>query len=119
MIRHSISGLPVLEDGDRLVGMISEFDLLILLNEEPEDYSPISMVVDFMTTEVKVVGEDTPLSDVVDIFRMTAVRRLPVVQGDRLVGILSRRDLIRVIEKMRQAAASQPWNPTAQGLLYE
>ena len=118
MLKNKISGLPVLDDNDRLAGVISEFDMLILLSERPEDYSPIALVADYMTTNVKVIKEDTSLDEVVDIFRKTSVRRLPVVRGDKLVGILSRRDLVRVIHKIRQAAAAQPWDPVGQGLTY-
>ena len=118
MIQNSISGLPVLDDNDELVGVISEFDLLVLLVERPEDYSPVAMVSDFMTPQVKVIKEDTTLEQVVDIFRTTSLRRLPVVRGRKLVGIVSRRDLVRVIHKVRQAAASKPWDPISQGLTY-
>lgn len=116
MLKYKISGLPVIDDDGRLVGVISEFDMLILLSESPEDYSPISLVADYMTTEVMAIKEDTPLDKVVEIFRSMSVRRLPVIRGEKLVGVLSRRDLVHVIHQMRDAA--QPWDRVGEELIY-
>ena len=77
-------------------------------------YSPASLVADFMTLDVLTIKEDTPLDKVVAIFRQTSVRRLPVARDDKLVGILSRRDLIRVINEAHALTSTMPWAPVPE-----
>jgi tRNA nucleotidyltransferase (CCA-adding enzyme) len=102
MLRHGISGLPVVETDGRLVGIISEFDALMLVGQSPEELWPVEPVAYHMTTDVKYVNHDATLAQVVNIFETTPVRRLPVVKDGRLMGIVSRRDLIRLLRQERR-----------------
>ena len=99
MLRHSISGLPVVDNG-RLVGIISDFDALNLLitADEPEMVVPVAR---YMSTEVISVPDDAPLETAAQILRKFGIRRLPVVRDGNLVGVVSRRDLMRVIRDRR------------------
>ncbi len=101
MIEHAISGLPVIDDG-RLVGMISEYDALNLLLESPSEVGFVAPVVSFMSRDVVSIPLNTPLDTVAHVLQTTGVRRLPVVDGGRVVGIVSRRDLIRVVRELRR-----------------
>jgi len=102
MLEHEISGLPVIEKG-RLIGIISEFDALRLLLETGEEPELILPVAHYMSTDVMSVPEHTPLETVAQIFRHIKLRRLPVVRDGKVVGIVSRRDLIRVVRERRRS----------------
>lgn len=109
MLRHSISGLPVIDEEERLVGIVSEFDTLLLLGESGKDFQPIAPVVHFMTAQVETASEDQTLDDVFRIFARKPVRRLPVVRDGRVVGVISRRDLMRAVRDQRAELSRSAW----------
>jgi CBS domain-containing protein len=94
ILRHGVSGLPVVDDQHRLVGVISEWDLLPVLEAPRIELEPIA---NYMTHDTMCVSEETSLVDVVDLFQAHRVRRLPVTRDEKLVGLVSRHDLIRFI----------------------
>jgi CBS domain-containing protein len=106
LLQHRVSGLPVLDDEQRLVGMVSELDLLRLLYNRM--HLGTSRITDFQTNTVVTVGEDDSVIDIAEIFLSQPIRRVPVVRGDRVVGIISRRDVIRYIRDMR-ATVNRDW----------
>jgi CBS domain-containing protein len=81
---HHFTGLPVM-DGDRLVGVVSEADVI------GKDGSTVGEI---MTREVVAVADDTPAEEVARILTDRGIRRVPVVRDGRLVGIVSRSDII-------------------------
>ena len=115
---RGISAVPVVED-DRLVGIVSEADLLhrheigtdcalrddpwwmrlFRMDSEPAKYvrSHAVRVADIMTPNVAVVDPDAPLADVAEMFEERGVKRLPVVRNGRVVGIVSRSDLVAAL----------------------
>jgi CBS domain-containing protein len=104
--RHEITALPVI-DQDRLVGIVSEADLLRgELISDPRAHvaaaaddleESAKTVGDVMTTGVLAVHESTDAADIARLMLDTGVKSIPVVRGQRVVGIVSRRDLIRVL----------------------
>ena len=124
MLERRISGVPVAEDG-RVVGMVSEHDLLRrpelgtdriaferpwwqrLFEEEafPADYvrSHARLARDVMTRPVISVLEDTPVRVVAATFVRRHIRRVPVLRRQRLVGIVTRADLVRALARTMQA----------------
>ncbi len=54
---------------------------------------------DVMTRKVYVVEEDTPVSEIVEIMQKRAVNRVPVVRNDKLVGIITRNDILKTLVK--------------------
>ncbi len=115
MLERHVSGLPVLDDAGGVVGILTEGDLLrrVELGTEerrsgwrafftsPERVSAeyvathSRVVRDVMTAPVLTVGADTPLAEVVTVMQARNVKRMPVLAGSALVGIVSRSDLLR------------------------
>jgi CBS domain-containing protein len=114
MLEHGVSGLPVIDDA-RLVGIISEGDLLRRSELGSSEYAAAIRaasaekqdrdfvraygwnVADVMTTNVVTVGEDAPLGHVAALMEEHGIKRVPVMHNGRLVGIVSRADLLRAI----------------------
>jgi CBS domain-containing protein len=92
LVEHEISGVPVVEGDDRIVGVVSEKDLLALFSQpEPENVAAI------MTGDPIAVSVDAPLVDVVDCLMTYDFRRVLVHEKGKLVGLVSRSDLMPVI----------------------
>jgi CBS domain-containing protein len=84
---HDVSGLPVCDDGRRVVGVVSEADLIGKSG---------STVGDVMTAPAVTVRETTGLEHVAELLTQQRIRRLPVVDGKgNVVGVVSRRDVLR------------------------
>lgn len=91
LTENHIGGAPVVSRNGELVGMISELALIDVVFDEAVKQAPISK---FMTVELQIVYPDEPLTRAAQLFALYAFRRLPVVQDGKLVGILTRRDLM-------------------------
>jgi CBS domain-containing protein len=123
MVEHKISGLPVVDADDRLVGLISEGDflrpkdgrkprLVELLSGEgarAADELAALKVQDLMTRDVVAVDVDTPLEEIVELLNRFAVRRLPVATDGKVIGIVSRGNLLQAL--LRRAQAPQGGKP--------
>lgn len=84
--KHHITGLPVVDDINHLIGVVSESDIIGKSGDS---------VRDIMTNGSWTVNEDTPLGEAAEVMLRRRIRRLPVVRGENeLVGLLSRSDLI-------------------------
>jgi len=101
---HRVSGLPVVDSRKRLLGVITEYDLL----QSISTLQLTGKVADFMTTEVTTVGTDVSLVELARLFLSTRVRRLPVLSKGKVVGVISRRDLIFVGKIRQQLLAELP-----------
>ena len=99
MVKHRISGLPVLDAQGRPLGIVSEFDLMELICE---GHSEEEAVARYMSSGLFGVTEDDNWVQVADVFRETRVRRLPVLRDGQLVGIVSRHDLVHAIRDARR-----------------
>jgi len=99
LLSHRISGMPVVGDNGELMGVISEQDCLKSFVESKYHNTPIASVKDAMSKEVASVGSDTDVLTIAELFSKNAYRRLPVLKNSRLVGQVSRRDVLSVIEK--------------------
>jgi CBS domain-containing protein len=104
MVRHRISGLPVLDPEGRPVGIISEFDLLALICEGLNEKERVSR---YMSPDLVGVEEEDCWTTVADIFRSKHIRRLPVMRQGKLVGIVTRHDLMHAIRDARQRLRNQ------------
>ena len=94
LLSKRISGLPVVDDRGRLVGIVSEFALLaVAYDESILDES----IAQHMTPELLTVDVSDPVRKVADLCLVHRVRRVPVMNGDRLVGLISRCDVLRAV----------------------
>lgn len=95
LLRHSISGMPVVDSDNRVIGIVSEKDCISALMRAVHDRTPPSLVQDVMT-EPTVISPGTHLMTIAHHFSTRPIRRLPVVDDQgALVGQISRRDLLR------------------------
>ena len=95
LLRHRISGAPVVDDSGRFQGVFSERYSMRLLVHAAYDQAPSSHVGAFMNTDKgRLIDPDRELLSVARMFLDTYYRRLPVVENDRLIGQISRRDVL-------------------------
>ncbi len=99
LLDNRISGLPVVDDAYNLVGIISEKDMLRLLLDESGH--PGGTVAEYMTKKVKSFSPDDTAIDLCEFFMSSPVRRVPIAQDGRLIGVVSRRDILKLIMKVR------------------
>jgi len=99
LLQHHVTGAPVVDPQGRLVGMLSERDCLRLLAKGVDEDLRNRTVSEFMISEVVSVPPDMDIYWVAGIFLGSTVRRLPVVEGGKLVGAITRFDILRVIQK--------------------
>jgi len=100
LVRHRIAGAPVVNDQGELVGMLSELDCLkVSLNAGYYgDWG--GPVADFMTPDVETVDADMNIVDLAQKFIDCRFRRFPVLRNNRLVGQISRRDVLRALTNL-------------------
>jgi CBS domain-containing protein len=152
MLQHQISGLPVVDSSGAVVGVVTEGDLLRRIETGTERrrsrwlellLGPGRLASDYVAAHARKVGEVMsrdvasaapldPLSDIVRLMERRRVKRLPVIAGDRLVGIVSRANLVRALvgilatppspavggddairDRIMAEIARQPWGPRA------
>ena len=124
MLQHHISGLPVVDKDGKLVGVLSEGDFLRRRETRTEhkrsrwleflmgpgriaaeySHSHGSKVAEVMTTEVQTVDEVTALEDIVDLMERKRIKRVPVLCGGQLVGIVTRSNLMHAMVSMARVA---------------
>ena len=102
LLKRGISGAPVLDSSDKLIGMLSEVDCLKILLAGPYNEGPDrpGTVGDFMSTSVHTIDHDSTVLDAAMKFVNSSIKRLPVCRNGQLVGQISRVDVLRAISKM-------------------
>ena len=129
MLQKHVSGLPVVDAAGKLVGIISEGDFIrrseigtqrkrgrflrFILGPGQEAVDFVRehgrKIAEIMTPEPVTVGEDTSLEEIVRLMEKNHVKRLPVTRGDKIVGIVSRSNLLQAVASL----ARQIPDPTA------
>ena len=95
MVKNNITGVPVVEDDMTLLGILSEQDVLRLLHTYEDEKS--RTVYDFMTRPAVHFELDEPLLDVCFCLRDNSIRRVPVTSNNKVVGVISRSDILKCI----------------------
>jgi CBS domain-containing protein len=131
MLDRHVSGLPVVDRDGRLVGVLTEGDLLrrTETGTEPAHARWLDFILgpgrlaaeyvrthgrqveNLMTEDVVTVAPETPLTDIVRLMESTRIKRVPVLRGDTLVGVVSRADLLRPLARVLKQVA-QPASAT-------
>jgi len=129
MLRRHISGLPVVDAGGKLVGIVSEGDFIrrseIGTQRRRSRFLKLVLgpgqaatdfvhelgckISDIMTHDPVTIAEDTPLETIVTLMERNKLKRLPVIRGDRVVGIVTRANLLQAVASL----ARQIPDPTA------
>jgi CBS domain-containing protein len=93
IMQSSDTGVVPVVDGKKIVGMITDRDIVVRLVAEGKDVGK-ARVNEAMTKSVRKVDEDSPINDVVELMSSAQIRRVPVVNSkDEIVGIVSLADL--------------------------
>jgi CBS domain-containing protein len=120
MLQKHISGLPVVDASGKLIGIVSEGDFIrrseigtqrkrgrflkFILGpgKEANDFvrEHGRKVAEIMTPEPLTITEDTQLEEIVELMEKNNVKRLPVMRGDKLVGIVSRANLLQAVASL-------------------
>jgi CBS domain-containing protein len=102
---RGFTALPVVDDDERLIGIVTEADLVRdrfprdarYRGPDDAELQPGTKVADVMTTPVTGMAANTDVVDVITAMLDGKIRSMPIVDGDRVIGIVTRRDLVRVI----------------------
>ncbi|MEM1062348.1 MAG: CBS domain-containing protein, partial [Planctomycetota bacterium] len=114
LLRHRISGGPVVDADRRLLGTFSEKGAMRVLVDVGSDVMPHSRVEHFLDSAERPISADTDLLTMAHIFHETTFSRLPVVDDEgRVIGQVSRRDVLRAVNDSYETAPDRQ-----TGLLY-
>ncbi len=112
LLKHKISGAPVLDAGGRLLGLVSELDCTTHLVHALTHNEPTGFTSEVMTSDVKTVPPDATLLTLAHHFNQLRVKRLPVVDGEhRLMGQVSRVDLMQKLYEIAKPKARAKAKP--------
>ncbi len=100
LVEHQISGGPVLDKQGNLVGELSEKDCLKVALQSSYHSESAGTVSEYMHTEIKTVDADTNIADIAGMFVRDGYRRYPVMKDNRLVGQISRHDVLRALQTL-------------------
>ena len=92
LLRWHISAMPVVDEDNKLIGIVSEIDLV---NMTFDGNAADTTVEEVMTTDIISFSPTTELADLVQSFSKRHLRRVPILDEGRVVGVVSRRDLLR------------------------
>ena len=98
LLKNRISGAPVVGKNSELQGMLSEKDCLKVVLETAYHESMGGKVGEYMSAEVKTIPAHMGIIEVAGLFIDSPYRRFPVVNGSKLVGQISRRDVLKALE---------------------
>jgi len=97
LLRHGIAGAPVVDDQGNLIGMLSELDCMKIALTAGYFGEKGGPVQDYMTAGAETVDADMSIIDLAERFIASGFRRYPVMRGNRLIGQISRRDVLRAL----------------------
>jgi CBS domain-containing protein len=103
LLRHDISGVPVVDSAGELVGILSERDCLRVMavgEYNAADHDRVRSIAEFMNQPKYTVSPEVGIYSLADFFLTHHERRLPVIERGKLVGLVSRRDVLKGIRKM-------------------
>jgi len=99
LIKNQISGAPVSSKDGKIVGIVSESDIV---GKKGKDVKAI------MSKKIISVTEETPVEEIAQLMTTHKIKRLPVMRGDQVVGIVSRADIVSAIALGKHVALHTP-----------
>ncbi|MGH7826053.1 MAG: CBS domain-containing protein [Candidatus Binatia bacterium] len=99
LIKNQISGVPVAGRNGKIIGIVSEADIVA---KKGKDVRAI------MSTKVISVGEETFVEEIARIMTTHKIKRVPVMRGDEVVGVVSRADIVNAIAMGKHIALHTP-----------
>ena len=97
--KYHITGAPVVDKKGKVTGVVSDSDILT---------SKGKRVASFMSKQVVSVTEDTSVEEIANLMIAYKIKRVPVLNGEKLVGIVSRTDIVRAIAMGKHIAIHTP-----------
>ncbi len=88
LIKNQISGAPVTGKNGKIIGVVSEADIVAKKGKD---------VKSIMTKKIICAAEDDPVERIAQLMTTHSIKRLPVMRGDKIVGIVSRADIVSAI----------------------
>ena len=124
MLEHRVGGFPVVDAAGRIIGVFSESDLLreqgekgspwldIMIGDDGRPAASLQLgtrkVADLMTRQLIAITPDASIADACRLLHDHRLRRLPVLDGGKLVGMIARADLVRAVATSAANAALAP-----------
>jgi len=99
LTKNKVSGTPVADKNGKLLGIVSRTDIVAKGGEK---------VKDIMSKDIISVDEETPVEEIANLFTTHRINRVPVLRGKKLVGIVSRADIVRAIAMGQHIAMHTP-----------
>jgi CBS domain-containing protein len=99
LTKHKISGTPVTGKSGKLMGVVSRTDIVDKIGNK---------VKEIMSQDIVRVSEETPVEEIANLFTTYKINRVPVLQGKKLTGIVSRADIVRAIAMGKHIALHTP-----------
>jgi CBS domain-containing protein len=97
LVNNRISGVPVIDANNKMVGVLSEYDLICQISKTSSPNAEVFQEPITFSRDTLFLPTSTPLADILKHFIESKFRRLPIVDKDRkLVGIVTRRDLMKL-----------------------
>ena len=99
LTKNKVSGTPVADKNGKLLGIVSRTDVVAKRGEK---------VKDIMSKHIISVNEEIPVEEIANLFTTHKINRVPVLRGKKLVGIVSRADIVRAIAMGQHIALHTP-----------
>lgn len=99
LIKNQISGAPVADKNGKILGIVSEADIVA---KKGKDVKAI------MSKKIVSVGEDTAVEEIARLMTTHSIKRLPVMNGNKVIGIVSRADIVSAIALGKHIALHTP-----------
>ena len=106
LIKNNLTGCPVTNSNGELLGILSELDCMKVIASDAfyaDEYSSTEILVSrYMTTDCLTISPDMGIFRIANIFFEHTLRRIPVLEGQRMIGQVTRSDVLRGIQLMRK-----------------